>query len=110
MGFLMSVADSKISHFLSSAKNRTERQPSETDPEPETREGPGFAVVYKDIRARLERETDLVDMLDAMWAGCCNAGELAEVLGVFPEQAVNVRKRLRRRVEEMGYLPQEVSS
>lgn len=109
VGFLMSVVDSKTSHFLLGGKNRIERPFPETGLDAQTAEGPDIAVVYKDIRERLEPEADLMEMLDAMWAGCRAAGELAEWLGITPEEAVNIRKRLRRRVEDMGYVALEAS-
>lgn len=105
--FLKDVVDSKISHFLTSLRNQRERQLSDDGPEPTGIPNPDESLVIEDIVAKLQGDTELIELFAAMVEGYVTGGEIAQHLGISAAEVVNRRKRLRRRVAEMGYVSSE---
>lgn len=117
--YLRSTIDSDISHLVESIDNRTGRRLSPPSAEDETATAyeiagsepdPVTVAIDKDWQARfrkappkeLKGENFLIELLECMEAEITAPQEIAEVLGTSVERVNNEKKRLRRRLAELG--------
>lgn len=108
--FLFDVADSKINHYLTSARNKRERQPPEGfERQVPPGDAPDGRLLYLSLLKDLGGDSEFVAVLDAIYHGCRTPKELSGALGVSSAESVNRLRRLRRKAESLGYLDPEVA-